>query len=113
MRVEIERKGDVLIFRPLDKRLDALVASEFKDKVIQSLDEAGTKQAIIDMREVSFVDSSGLGALVSVLKHVARGGRLVLCSLQKAVDDLMELTRLHRIFDIAEDVEGALEVIGK
>lgn len=113
MKKEVHRKGEVLVFKPLDRRLDALVASEFKGEVIRALEEAGSKRVVLDLSEVDFVDSSGLGALVSVLKQVAGGGRLVLCGLTKPVQELMELTRLHRIFDLAEDLQRALEVVNR
>ncbi|RLA94064.1 MAG: anti-sigma factor antagonist [Deltaproteobacteria bacterium] len=113
MEIQVEKRGDVLVVKPLDKRLDALIASEFKDRVLQCIDEEKVKKVVLDLSKVEFVDSSGLGAIVSILKHVIREGRLVLCSLQKAVDELMGLTRLYRIFETAKDVKEALEVIAR
>lgn len=113
MELQVDKIGDVLVVKPLDKRLDALIASEFKDKVLQTIDEEKVKKVVIDLSKVEFVDSSGLGAIVSILKHVVREGRLVLCSLQKAVDELMELTRLYRVFETAKDVKEALKVIAR
>jgi anti-anti-sigma factor len=56
---------------------------------------------IVDMHEVTFIDNSGMGALISALTILrANGGRLALCSLSESVEVLIELTGTQRFFDI-------------
>lgn len=63
---------------------------------------------VIDMSEVAFVDSEGLGALVSGLKAARQGGRrFALCALRPHAEALLEVTRLRRVFEAYPDVESA------
>lgn len=74
-----------------------------------SLLEAGGQQLVIDLSQVSFIDSSGLGALLSGFKSAnLRSGGLVLAGLQSRVQSMFELTRLHRVFEIFNTVDDAL-----
>lgn len=55
----------------------------------------------LDMRSTTFIDSSGLGSLISLHKHMSeRGGKIRLLNPRQAVLQLLELTRMHRIFEI-------------
>lgn len=97
----------VLIFVQ-EARLDAHNSPELKTAILQQFD-AEKKNLIIDLNEVRFIDSSGLGVLVSGFKNAsARNGLLLLCALQPQVKSMFELTRLHRVFDIYETNEAAL-----
>ncbi len=59
---------------------------------------------LIDLKDVKFIDSSGLGALVSVMKTVrTTGGKLFICSMNDQVRMLFELTKMDRIFDKFSD----------
>ena len=64
---------------------------------------------MIDLQDVRFVDSSGLGSLVSGFKNAsARNGNLKLSGLQPQVKSMFELTRLHRVFEIFPGAEEAV-----
>ena len=66
-------------------------------------------QIVFDLSRLAFVDSSGLGAFLSCLRHVhAKGGDLKLCSLLPPVRTLFELVRMHKIFDIFNNRDEAL-----
>ena len=89
-------------------RFDALCAREFKS-VISLLLEGDKKRIILDMAQVNFIDSSGMGALVGGLRGVAKeGGEIRIAGLIPEVHTIFELTRLHRIFDIYETTAAAL-----
>jgi len=75
------------------------VAVEFKEDLAKFVKE-GNKNILMNLEYVEFVDSSGLGAIVACLKNIGKDGDLKLCSLQPAVKSLVELTRLHRVFQI-------------
>ena len=71
--------------------------------------EEGKNNLVVDLQAVRFVDSSGLGALVSGFKNASsRNGNLKLSGLQLQVKSMFELTRLHRVFEIYADSAEAL-----
>jgi anti-sigma B factor antagonist len=97
----------VIIVR--EERLDAHNSDELKIEM-NRLFESGAKNLLVDLKEVRFIDSSGLGALVSGYKNAStRQGSIKLCGLQSQVKSMFELTRLHRVFDIFQAVDEALE----
>lgn len=70
-------------------------------KEIDEIVSSGASVVLIDLQEVTFIDSSGLGALVSALKAVrAAGGKLFICSINAQVRMLFELTSMDRVFQI-------------
>ncbi len=76
---------------------------------IKSLIRNGHTQLILDLQEISFIDSSGLSVLVSTLKAAQElQGHVVLLSPTDGVRSLIELTRLHHIFEIFEDKDTAV-----
>ena len=78
-------------------------------KLIRDTLAAGKKRILLNMAEVFYIDSSGLGELVSAYAAVKNsGGQLKLLNLKSRVQDLMQLTRLHMIFDIYTDEKTAL-----
>lgn len=71
---------------------------------ISDIAEKGVDIVLIDLQDVSFIDSSGLGGLVSAYKTVrTSGGKLFLCSLNDQVQMLFELTKMQRVFEIFSD----------
>ncbi len=83
--------------------------TEARQKLLEVV-KAGDGKLVIKLNKVSFMDSSGLSILVSALK-AARGknGDVVLLgTLMPAVRSLIELTRLHKVFDIFEDETAAI-----
>ncbi len=96
---------DVLV---LNGRLDAASAKDLKGRVNRLVKENRVK-LVIDMAGVDFIDSTGLGSLVSSLRAVnEEKGDVKVASLQKQVRTVFELTRLHRIFGIYDDVDAAI-----
>lgn len=108
MILNIEDKGAVVLIEIKEERLDAHNSSDLKAQML-SLFEEGKNDLVVDLSEVRFVDSSGLGALVSGFKNAsARNGNLKLSGLQPQVRSMFELTRLHRVFEIFPGTEEAL-----
>jgi anti-anti-sigma factor len=80
--------------------LDGTKTVDFRNRVNQLLD-SGTQVILIDFKNVTFMDSSGLGSLVSVLKMVsAAEAKLFLCSINEQIKMLFELTSMDRYFAI-------------
>jgi len=98
---------DDLAVVTLSGSLDATVSGELRLALQQALSR-GVRALILDLSAVSFVDSSGLAALVSILKAArTRQAEVALCSLALPVRTVLELTRLDRVFDIYADVDQA------
>lgn len=71
--------------------------------------EAGTRRFVVDFALTGYIDSSGLGILVSLSKKIREaGGRLRLSSLNDDLRTLFELTKLHTLFEICDSLEEAL-----
>lgn len=80
--------------------LDGTKASQVRQE-IDDIVANGADVVLIDLQDVTFIDSSGLGALVSALKAVrAAGGKLFICSINAQVRMLFELTSMDRVFQI-------------
>ena len=99
MELAIDKVGDVAVVTvPVDE-LDASNASELKRDIAPLLQE--NTKVVLDLARVGFMDSSGLGAMLSCLRQLTgRKGDLKLCGMSKQVRGAFELVRLHRIFDI-------------
>ncbi|MEA3465409.1 MAG: STAS domain-containing protein [Thermodesulfobacteriota bacterium] len=108
MIVSMEEHGKIVALTIQEERLDAHNSNELKVQLL-NLFEEGKVNIIIDLSPVRFIDSSGLGALVSGFKNASsRDGGLKLCGLQTQVKSMFELTRLHRVFEIFPATEEAL-----
>lgn len=108
MNISTETREEHTVMKLQEERLDAHNSGELRDKILGLL-EAGGQRLIIDLSGVSFIDSSGLGALLSGYKNAnLRSGTFVLVGLQPRVQSMFELTRLHRVFEIFPTLEGAL-----
>jgi len=101
-------KSDNVIYVK-EERLDAHNSGELKAEM-QRLFEEGNKNVLVDLKDVRFIDSSGLGVLVSGFKNaISHQGNLKLSTLQPQVKSMFELTRLHRVFEIFPSTSEALE----
>ena len=108
MQLNITEQGDIVKISVEEERMDAHNSGDLKEQMLQLFDE-GKCNLMIDLGAVRFIDSSGLGALVSGFKNAsAREGSLKLCCLQPQVRSMFELTRLHRVFEIFPSQEEAL-----
>ena len=69
----------------------------------------GTRLFVLNLGDVSYIDSSGIGELVSGFTTVTNGGgNLKLLNLNKRVKDLLQITKLYTVFDVHEDEAGAI-----
>jgi anti-sigma B factor antagonist len=107
MEIAVDKLNGVAVAAvPVDE-LDASNAGEFKRDIAPIL-QANSK-LVLDLSWLSFVDSSGLGAMLSCLRQLsAKSGDLKLCGMSKQVRALFELVRMHRIFDIYGTREEAV-----
>ncbi|MCE9908847.1 STAS domain-containing protein [Hafnia paralvei] len=110
MNFEMHSENGVEIVVPLIRRLDASVALTFKQQVLEVIGQ-NNKNVLLDFSHVDFIDSSCLGALVSILKSLNGKGELVLCSLNSNIHNLFQLTRMDRIFSIQDNRQDALQML--
>ncbi len=97
--------SDVKVVRPTGI-LDGTKASQFRKEISDQV-EANAEVVLIDFQDVTFMDSSGLGALVLALKTVrAAGSTLVVCSINEQIRILFELTSMDRVFEMYESREA-------
>lgn len=90
-----------------DERLDAVAAPQLKD-MVKKLAEEHKMKLIIDLAQTRFIDSSGCGALVASLRALLKNnGDMKIARPSPQAKTLFQLTRLHRVFEIYDDVEGA------
>lgn len=74
----------------------------------------GEKHILLNLGDVSYIDSSGIGELVSAFTSVKNaGGDLKLLSLTKKVKDLLQITKLYTVFDVHDDEAGAVAAFTK
>ena len=91
----------------ISKRLDASNVADFKAEALSILEE-NPIGIIINFANTLFIDSAGLGALVSILKTATQyNKKLALVSLSPQVSQIFELTKLYRICDIYDSLEKA------
>jgi anti-sigma B factor antagonist len=89
------------------KRIDAALAVKFRDD-IQTLISQGNKKIAFNLQHVEFIDSSGLGALVSVMKSLGGNQNMALCQVKDAVLTVFKLTRMDKIFVILPSESEAI-----
>lgn len=76
---------------------------------VRDLLAKGSKQILLNLGEVTYIDSSGIGELVSAYTTVKnQGGELKLLNLTKKVHDLLQITKLYTVFDVKEDEASAI-----
>ncbi len=111
MHIQVERNGTVVIVIVAGE-VDAETAPQLRDQFDDLLTRK-EQNFVIDLSQVSFMDSSGLASLVQLFKRVRIGhGDVRLCGLQPEVSRIFELTRLHRVFETFPDRAAAVSSFG-
>ena len=81
---------------------------------VRDLLAKGDKKMLLNLGDVTYIDSSGIGELVSAFTAVRReNGELKLLNLTKKVHDLLQITKLYTVFDIKDDEATAIKAFGK
>lgn len=103
-------KNDVLIVTPKGESLDARESRDFKEKVINLITNNDSLHVIIDLQQLQFIDSSGLGSFLAILKNLhSQGGELKLAQMNKPIRSIFELVSMHKIFEIFNSTEDAIK----
>lgn len=99
MNLAAEERDGALVVNVQERRIDAAVVIRFKEEM-RRLVEGGAPRVILDLSQVEFLDSSGLGAVVSVMKFMGPDRRLELAGLTPTVQKVFRLTRMDSVFTI-------------
>jgi anti-sigma B factor antagonist len=105
VKLTTRQVGDVTVVDAAGRITLGEGASTLRD-TIRDLAAAGNKNLLLNLAEVSYIDSSGIGELVSAFTTVANaGGKVKLLNLTKRVQDLLQITKLYTVFEVfsAED----------
>ncbi len=106
MDLQSELRCGTLVVAVEDRRIDAAVALQFKESMRQT-SASSPERIVLDLGQVDFVDSSGLGAIVNTMKQLPPGKSLELAGLTPTVAKVFQLTRMDMIFNIYAAVEDA------
>jgi len=108
VKLTTRQVGDVTVIDAAGRITLGEGASTFRDTV-RDLAASGHKKMLLNLAEVSYIDSSGIGELVSAFTTVSnQGGALKLLSLTKRVQDLLQITKLYTVFEVFEDEASAV-----
>jgi anti-sigma B factor antagonist len=111
MQLTIDRIQHWSLVTPLEPRLDAKEVPEFKAR-LKRLVEEGHRNLILDLGKVRFIDSAGLGAIISILKAIDGRGSLVVVNFNEQIAALLQLTGLDTVLETAETAEAFIGANG-
>jgi anti-sigma B factor antagonist len=113
MELETAKEDEILFITPTAKRIDASTSTAFKGKMVDLIVQ-GEKLFILKMDKLEFIDSSGLGALISILKTLSNSkGNIALCGVNANIMNLFQVTRLDKVFPIFTNWQQGKEFLEK
>jgi anti-sigma B factor antagonist len=108
MQPTVEKLGDVTVVTVNAEALDASNAEDFRREMAPVL--ADCRKLVLNLGRVQFADSRGCGAILSCVRRLSEvGGDLKLCKVTRFVRTVFELIRLHRICEIYDTQEQAVQ----
>ena len=108
VKLTTRQVGDVTVVDAVGRITLGDGASAFRDTV-RDLAAGGNKKLLLNLAEVSYIDSSGIGEMVSGYTTVSNaGGQMKLLNLTKRVKDLLQITKLYTVFEVHEDEAAAV-----
>ena len=109
MKASNRQVGDVTIV-DLSGRITLGEGSVVLRETVQDLISKSKNKILLNLGDVTYIDSSGIGELVSAFTSVRnKGGQLKLLKLTKKVHDLLQITKLYTVFDIRDDEAAAVQ----
>ena len=108
VKLSTRQVGDVTVIDAAGRITLGEGASQFRD-TIRDLASKGNKKILLNLSEVSYIDSSGIGELVSGFTTITNaGGQLKLVGLSKRIKDLLQITKLYTVFYVYDDEATAV-----
>ena len=107
MKIDVKKCGSVAVVKP-EEPINWSNADKFKAEFLESIGK-NLGRVVLDASAVSYVDSKGLGSLVELTQELGQSGKsLKLCSVNKTMREVIELTGLWPLFEHFEDVNSAV-----
>ena len=108
VKLTTRQVGDVSVMDAVGRITLGEGSSVFRE-TLRDLVAKGQKKVLLNLADVSYIDSSGIGELVSGFTSVTnQGGQLKLLNLNKRVQDLLQITKLYTVFEVFEDEAAAV-----
>ncbi|MFC1628757.1 STAS domain-containing protein [Gemmatimonadota bacterium] len=112
MQIKHVTSGDVAVLHLQGKIMGGPDATSLHEK-LHELIETGTRSVVIDLRDVDWMNSSGLGILIGGLSAIRKsGGDLRLASVTEKIEEVLRITKLDRVFDVFGSTEEAVTSYG-
>ena len=113
MQTTTRQIGDVAVL-DITGRITLGEGNVMLREIVRGLVDKGNKKIVLNLGEVQYIDSSGIGELVKTHTTIRNhGGQLRLVNLNKRVNDLLQMTKLSAVFDIERDEASAMESLKK
>jgi len=104
---------DIAVLEPRVSLIGGEETDDLKAKA-KDLIEQGNKKLVLDLGGISYINSSGLGSLVSIYSMYQKvGGQIKLCNVAKGVENVFVITKLTSVFDVEEDRHEAINSLKK
>ena len=111
MRLSLKMVGEVAVLRPAGTLIGGPETDEVRER-LRLLVNDGVKLFVLDLSRVRWMNSHGMGMLMACYSTVNHsGGNIVLANLSEKVEDLMNITKVNRLFELFPSVKTALHVI--
>lgn len=108
MELVLETHAEVSVITVKDARIVAATAIQFKDQMLKFI-ATGAERFVLNLHQVDFIDSSGLGAIVASMKQLGNGQVLELAALSPTVAKVFRLTRMDTVFTIHDNMDGLVD----
>jgi len=107
IKVKFEQQQMKLICK-IDGDFDAYHSADIKKMIKEQIETSNHRKLVIDMSDVPYIDSAGLGTMVAILKDARNYGKeVILTSMRQNVKRIFEMTRLDKVFQIVDTPEEA------
>lgn len=112
LEIELDVKKTVLCIR-LSGELDHHTAEELREQVTSTLAAHPIKHIVLNLQQLTFMDSSGLGVILGRYKQIkAIGGEMVVCAISPSIKRLFDMSGLFKIIRLEPDEQKALRTLG-
>lgn len=112
LAIHMEAKNRVLLIR-LKGELDHHTAQQLRQQAEQSMEQYQIQHIVLNLAELQFMDSSGLGVILGRYKQVQKNeGEMIICAISPAVKRLFEMSGLYKILKVAHSEQNALQSLG-
>ena len=106
----VEKKQDIAIITPNNKRIDAAFANQFRHDILE-LKSQGYSKIVLDLINVEFIDSSGLGVIVFISKKIDKQEQLAICHVRETVLHILKLAKMDVNLSVTDTVDEAIAIL--